>query len=197
MLASGPGTVVTVSNQEGGVVLRRYAWQIGGVVTAAAVVAVLVTLRLRGSGTTTHAGATPVASASATPTADSRAEQVKAVARAFVEAVERSRASADPKPVHQFTETGTQADGNGGIPATTTRLSHRAFVAQHVYFDEGSWQISVAMATATVTIRYSAVGHDAVWPSLQPLNSDHTIDLTTLHLELDFTGGKWLISAIR
>lgn len=177
-------------------VLRRYAWQIGGVATAAAVVAVLVTLSLRGSGTGTHAGATPTIRASASATADPRVEQVKAIARAFVEADVQSGRTGDPTPVDALTAPGSQAEGNAATTADFSRQAHHALVAARIDFDESAWRVSLSPSHALVSVSYTVVGHEAEWPSLRPLENDHPSKVFQDRLAMELTGQRWLIDTI-
>ncbi|HEV3123394.1 MAG TPA: hypothetical protein VG266_02325 [Candidatus Dormibacteraeota bacterium] len=177
--------------------VRRYWLQVAGVVVGLGIVAAIGVFAFRGSGgsgtavrTSTTASATPSA------TADPRVAEVKAAVRAFIAALEESVKTGDPTPLHALTEPGSQADGNAGVPATNSRLDKRCFAATRINFQEASWRVSVTGDSAIASVDYSLVGHEANWPALDPIETDH--ETTRFHADFSFDrqGGKWLASSL-
>jgi hypothetical protein len=174
--------------------MRRFGWQIGGVVTALGIVVALGVLAFGcGSASPRPSPSRTVASTPhATATSDPRVAQVEAAARRYVEALQQSAESGDPAPVDALVAPGSQAQGNAGIASSFSRDNHYAFIVKRI--DYGQLTVSMNTDTATVEIDYALYGHMADWPSLTPRENDRSTALTHLHLEFQLSAGKWLVT---
>lgn len=177
--------------------VRRYWLQLGGVVVALVLVGVLSLIAFRGSGSGgSSAVQTTTTRAATTPTPDPRVEQVKAAVRTFIAADEQSAKTGDPAPLHALTEPGSAADSNAGATATTSRIEHKNFMSDRVDYVEASWRVDITGSSAIVDIDYALHGHDAKWPSLEPLDSDHEGAVLHARFELRLADGRWLLTSI-
>jgi hypothetical protein len=175
--------------------VRRFGWQIGGLLVAAAIV-VMLALFAFGCGSAPHPSPPPTATSSphASPTLDARAAAVEAAARRYVQALQDSAKTGDPSGVDALVVSGSQAEGNAGIGASFSRSNHYNFIATRIDFDETAWDVTVRKDTATVRFRFSLFGHEADWPSLTPRGPDHEKGPVELHLDLELRSGAWLVT---
>jgi hypothetical protein len=174
--------------------VRRHLVQIAALTVAVGAVAVLAVVAFRPSGGSGGAGAarSPVTSrASATP--DPRVDEVKAVARRYLEAFWESAKTGDTSAVHTLTVPDSQADGNAGTAATISKGAGHNFVVQRIDFDERSWVLNVSSDHATVAVAIRLYGHDADWPSLRPREPDHETTIYQSQFEMEQVRSTWLI----
>jgi hypothetical protein len=139
-----------------------------------------------------RATASPSVRATATP--NPRVAQVEAAVRRYIEAVQASARTGNASGVDQLVVAGSQAEGNAGIVANLSRENHYNFIATSIHLDEAAWIVSLSRETASVTARYSLVGHLADWPSLTPRESDHETPAVQLQLGFELRDGKWLVN---
>lgn len=173
--------------------MRRFGWQIGGVLVAVAGVAVLCVLAFGRSGAAGHFSPTarPSVSASPSPTADPRVAEVEEAARRYVQALQDSAKTGDPGVVDALVVPGSQAAGNAGIASSFSRDNHYAFIASGITYS--GWRIDLTGSAASVDLQYTLVGHAADWPSLRPRESDHAQGPIAMHLEFELHGASWLV----
>jgi hypothetical protein len=139
-------------------------------------------------------GTHPPVTAKTAATPDPRVDEVKAVARQFIEQFWESAKTGDTAAVHMLTEPGTQADGNAGINVTISKTSRANFMASRVVVDESSWKVVVLTQHATVACAYRLLGHDADWPSLRAREVDHETKQLRANFEMELVGKRWLIT---
>ena len=174
--------------------VRRYLVQIVAVTVAVAGVVVLGVFAFRPSGGSGGSGAarSPV-TAQATATPDPRVDEVKAVARKYLEAFWASAKTGDTSAVDALTEKDSQAYGNADLAALVSKSEHHNFMAQRIDIDETAWHVDLTSAHAIVDVTFRLYGHDADWPSLRPREPDHESPVYTSKLELEMAGIQWLI----
>jgi len=174
--------------------LRRNWVQVAGVATGLALVSVLAVVAFRPSATVVVKGtavhSTTRRSAQATP--DPR-EQVKTVARAFIQAFWDSAKTGKPDAADSFVEPDTQAGGAAGINVVDSVQGHENFMASRVDFIDTSWQVQLAIRHAHVEVDYRLFGHEADWPSRSPRESDHETKVIHYKFDMELVGDKWLI----
>ncbi len=174
--------------------VRRHLVQIAALTVAMVAVAVLAAVAFRPSGGGSGAGAVhaPVTSRP-TATPDPRVDEVKAVARRYLEAYWESAKTGDTSAVHTLTQPDTQADGNAGIAATISRSAHHNFIAERIDLDESSWRVQLSSVHATVAVAIRLYGHDADWPSLRAREPDHETGIYQARFEMEHATTTWLI----
>jgi hypothetical protein len=174
--------------------VRRHLVQIAALTVAVVAVAVLAVLAFRPSGGGPDAGVvrSPVTSRPvATP--DPRVDEVKAVARRYLEAFWESAKTGDTSAVDALTEKDSQAYGNAAEAATISKSDGRTFAASRVDIDEATWRLDLAGSRATVLMAYRLYGHDADWPSLRPRGPDRLTPVYPMDFEMELAAGQWLI----
>ena len=153
---------------------------------------------LRAVGTPGSGHATrPPATAQTAATPDPRVDEVKAVARRFIEALWESAKTGDTSAVDLLSEPDTEAYGNAGVAATISKSAHHNFMASRVEIEETSWRIDLVVDQATVDVSYRLFGHDADWPSLRPREPDHETTAYPAELEMQLLASKWLVTKFR
>jgi hypothetical protein len=174
--------------------VRRHLMQIAALTVAVGAVAVLAVVAFRPSGGSGGAGAakSPVTSR-ATATADPRVDEVKAVARRYLEAFWESAKTGDTSAVDALTEKDSQAYGNAANAATIGKSDHRTFAASRVDVDESTWRVDLTTTQATVHLAYRLYGHDADWPSLQPRGPDRETPVYPMEFQMELVREWWLI----
>jgi hypothetical protein len=174
--------------------VRRYAVQIAAVTVAVVGVVVLAVLAFRpsGGGGGTAVVKSPV-TARGTATPDPRVDEVKAVARRYLQAFWDSAKTGDTSAVDALTEKDSQAYGNADLAALISKSEHHNFVAQRIDINESAWRVELTLAHATVDVTFRLYGHDADWPSLRAREPDHETTGYVSKLELAMAGGQWLI----
>lgn len=174
--------------------MRRFGWQVGGLMTAVASVVALAVF--------VFAGATPARVALShgarptprpTPPADPRVAAVEAAARAYVEALDNAMRTGSPDELDSLSVPGSQAEGNAGIAAHVVRDTSRTFIVTQVAFTSVAVDI-VASSDATAQIDYQLTGYDAAWPSLKALGGSRTVERRKL-LEFTLLDGRWLVAS--
>ena len=175
--------------------VRRYLVQIVAVTVAVAGVVVLGVFAFRPSGGSGGSGAvrSPVTSVT-TATPDPRVDEVKAVARKFVEAYWESAKTGDTAAVDALTEAGSQAYGNAAVAATLSKTEHHNFVVKRLDIDDNGWKVDLTLTRASVDLTYRAYGHEADWPSLAPREPDRETQSVVDRFELEWVGSRWLVS---
>jgi hypothetical protein len=177
--------------------MRRFGWQIGGVLVAVVGVSVLGVLAFGRGGASGHfvPTARPSASASVSATADPRVAQVEEAARRYVRALADSMKTGSAAELDALSVPGSQAEGNAGVAAHVVHDTNRAFVVTHL--DYTSVAVTLAgSAEATVTIDYQLHGYDATWPSLVPAGAPRQI-VSEKQLEFSLMDGEWLVETER
>jgi hypothetical protein len=174
--------------------VRRHLVQIAALAVAVAAVAVLAVVAFRPSGGSSGTGAarSPVTSR-ATATADPRVDEVKAVARRYLEAFWESAKTGDTSAVDALTEKDSQAYGNADIAGTISKTEHHNFVASRIDIADTAWTVNLSSSHVTVGVAFKLYGHDADWPSLRPRESDHETTTYSASFEMELVGQKWLI----
>jgi hypothetical protein len=174
--------------------VRRYLVQIVAVTVAVAGVVVLGVFAFRPSGGSGGSGVvrSPV-TAVPTATPDPRVDEVKAVARKYLEAFAESAKTGDTSAVDALTEKDSKAYSSAAEAAFISKDAHHNFMAQRVEVDEGTWMVNVLATHATVAVTYRLFGHDADWPSLRPREADHETPSYRSSFQLEMVGEKWLI----
>jgi hypothetical protein len=174
--------------------VRRHLVQIAALTVAVVAVAVLAVLAFRPSGGGPDAGVvrSPVTSRPvATP--DPRVDEVKAVARRYLEAFWESAKTGDTSAVDALTEKDSQAYSNAAVAARISKSAHHNFVAVRIDLDEAHWTTDVSSEHATVTVMYRLFGHDADWPSLRAREPDHETTSYPSTFQMERVGEKWVI----
>jgi hypothetical protein len=175
--------------------VRRHLPQVAALAAAVFIVAGVGVAALRVAGTPRSANVTrPPVTARTVATPDPRVDEVKAVARRFIEALWESARTGDATAVRALTEAGTPAEGNSLVAATISRSSRRNFIASRVDVDETSWRISLLLDHATVNVAYRLYGHDAEWPTLRPLDADRETPAYPGVFQMDLVGQRWLVA---
>jgi hypothetical protein len=174
--------------------VRRHLVQIAALTVAVVAVAVLAVVAFRPSGGGSGAGAvrSPVTSRP-TATADPRVDQVKAVARRYLEAFWESAKTGNTSAVDALTEKDSQAYGNADIAGTISKTEHHNFAASRIDIDESAWNINISSTHATVSLSFKLYGHDADWPSLRAREPDHETTSYSANYQMELVGQKWLI----
>jgi hypothetical protein len=174
--------------------LRRHLVQIAALTVAVVAVAVLAVVAFRPSGGGRGVGAvrSPVTSrpvASANP----RVDEVKAVARQYLEAFWESAKTGDTSAVDALTEKDSQAYGRAALNARISKSEQHNFVAARVDIDEASWIVDVTATQATVVVSFRMYGHDADWPSLRAREPDHETNSLHSTFQMVVNGQQWLV----
>ena len=174
--------------------VRRYAVQIAAVTVAVVGVVVIGVLAFRPSGGSGGSAVvrSPV-TARSTATPDPRVDEVKAVARKYLEADWESAKTGDTSAVDALTEKDSRAYGNAATAASISKDEHHNFMAQRIDIDEGAWTVDLLSARATVTVTFRLFGHDADWPSLRAREPDHETAAYLMKFEMEVVGKSWLI----
>jgi hypothetical protein len=174
--------------------VRRHLVQIAALTVAVVAVAVLAVVALRPSRGGGAAGTvrSPVTSRP-TATPDPRVDEVKAVARRYLEAFWESAKTGDTSAVDALTEKDSQAYGNAAVAARISKEDHRTFAASRVDVDETTWRIDISATRATVHVAYRLYGHDADWPSLRPQGRDRLTSAYSLNFEMQMVAAQWII----
>jgi len=174
--------------------VRRYLVQIVAVTVAVAGVVALGVFAFRPSGGSGGSGVvrSPV-TAVTTATPDPRVDEVKAVARKYLEAQADSAKTGDTTAVDALTEKDSRAYGNAAIAASISKDAHHNFMAQRIDVDEGAWSVHVLQTHATATVIFRLFGHDADWPSLRPREPDHETTAYRMTFQMEMVGKSWLI----
>jgi hypothetical protein len=174
--------------------VRRHLVQIAALTVAVGAVAVLAVVAFRPSGGSGGAGAamSPVTSRP-TATVDPRVDQVKAVARRYLEADWESAKTGDTSAVDALTEKDSQAYSNAAIAARISKDAHHNFMTQRIDVDENAWAVDVLSTHATVSVTYRLYGHDADWPTLRAREPDHETGAYITKFQMEMVGEKWLI----
>jgi hypothetical protein len=161
---------------------------------AVAAVGVLAVVAFRPSGGSSGTGAarSPVTSRP-TATVDPRVDQVKAVARAYLEAFWDSAKTGDTSTVDALTEKDSQAYSNAALAARISKDDHHTFAANRVDVDEASWRVDLTTSLATVRLAYRLYGHEADWPSLRPREPDRLTPAYTVAFQMEIMGARWII----
>jgi hypothetical protein len=120
-------------------------------------------------------------------------DEVKAVARRYLEAFWESAKTGDTSAVDALTEKDSQAYGNAAIAAEISKDAHHNFIASRIDLDEKTWRVDVLSQHASVAIAFRLFGHDADWPSLQVRETDHETAPYQAKFDLEMVGQKWLI----
>jgi hypothetical protein len=154
--------------------VRRHLVQIAALTVAVVAVAVLAVVAFRPSGGGPGAGAlrSPVTS-QPTATVDPRADEVKTVARRYLEAFWESAKTGDTRAVDALTEKDSQAYGNAAIAAEISKSAHHNFIVSRIDIDDSTWMVDVLSDHATAAVAFRLFGHDADWPSLRRREADH------------------------
>jgi hypothetical protein len=173
--------------------VRRYWMQVAGVATVLALVAVLAVVAFRPSGNGGAKSATVRSTTTASRAMPDPREQVKAVARAFLQAVWDSAKTGKYDVVDTFVKPETQAAGTAGIAADNSIEGRHNFIASRIEVLETSWRVDVGPLLAHIEYDYRLFGHDADWPSLRPRESDHETETYHDRLDMQLVAGKWLI----
>jgi hypothetical protein len=174
--------------------VRRHLVQIAALTVAVVAVAVLAVVAFRPSGGGPGVGAvrSPVTSRPVT-TADPRVDEVKAVARRYLDAFWQSAKTGDTSAVDALTEKDSQAYSNAAVAARISKSAHHNFVAVRIDLDEDHWATALSSDHATVTLTYRLFGHDADWPSLRARESDHETTSYPSTFQMERVGEKWVI----
>jgi hypothetical protein len=174
--------------------VRRYAVQIAAVTVAVVGVVVLAVFAFRpsGGGGGSAVVKSPV-TARGTATPDPRVDEVKAVARKYLEAFWDSAKTGDTSAVDALTEKDSQAYGRAALNARISKDDRHNFVASRIDIDESSWAVQVTSTKATVAVAFRMFGHDADWPSLVAREADHETKTLQSNLEMDAIGPRWLV----
>ena len=174
--------------------VRRYLVQIVAVTVAVAGVVVLGVFAFRPSGGSGGLGVvrSPV-TAVTTATPDPRVDEVKAVARKYLEAFWASAKTGDTAAVDALTEKDSEAYSNAAVAARISKSAHHNFVAARIDVDEAHWSVALSAQHATVTAIYRLFGHDAEWPSLQAREPDHETTSYQYSFEMELIGHTWVI----
>src|SRR3982074_2009655 len=131
--------------------VRRHLVQIAALAVAVGAVAVLAVVAFRPSGGPGGAGAARAPGTSrATATVDPRVDEVKAVARRYLEAFWESAKTGDTSTVDALTEKDSQAYSNAAIAARISKDAHHNFITQRIDVDENAWAVDVLSTHATV-----------------------------------------------
>src|SRR5438105_834029 len=173
---------------------RRYAVQIAAVMVAAVGVVVIGVLAFRPSGGSGGSAVvrSPV-TARATATPDPRVDEVKAVARRYLEADWESAKTGDTTAVDALTEKDSRAYSNAATAARISKDAHHNFIAERIDVDEAAWQLNVLTTHATASVTFRLFGHDAEWPSLRAREPDHETSAYTIEFQMERVGARWLI----
>lgn len=175
--------------------VRRHLPQVAALAAAVFILAGVGAAALRVAGTPQPGNATrPPVTARTSATPDPRVDEVKAVARRFIEALWESARTGDPSAVRALTEAGTPAEGTSLVAATISRSSGHNFMASRVDFDETRWRIDLLYQHASVKVSYRLYGHDAEWPSLRPLDADRETPAYPGAFQMDLVGQRWLVA---
>src|SRR5579884_2727246 len=173
--------------------VRRFAWQVGGVgVALAGVVGLGVVAFGCGSGGPAPVRGSASPSARATATVDPRVAEVEAAVRRYVQALVDAMRTGSADEVGALTVPGSQAAGNAGATAHVVQGTGRAFVTTQLQVDSLDVSI-VASADASAVVTYTLRGYDATWPALKQVDSGRMLSGRS-ELELQFSGGQWLVS---
>jgi hypothetical protein len=174
--------------------MRRFGWQIGGVVTALGIVVALGVLAFGcGSASPRPSPSRTVASTpNATATSDPRVAEVQAAARRYIQALDNAMKTGSPQELNSLSVPGSQAQGNAGVPAHIVRDTGKTFVVTALIVEHTA--VDLSSTTALVTVDYSTEGYDAKWPSLTPLGVPRTLRHHEV-LELDSSQGQWLVAS--
>ena len=174
--------------------VRRYLVQIVAVTVAVAGVVVLGVFAFRPSGGAGGSGVvrSPV-TAVTTATPDPRVDEVKAVARKYLQAFADSARTGDTSAVDALTEKDSQGYSNAAIAARISKDAHHNFVALRIDVDDSAWRVDVFSSHATVTVSYQLYGHDADWPSLRPRETDHETSSFRATFQMEVVRSTWLI----
>src|SRR5437588_352074 len=129
--------------------VRRYAVQIAAVMVAVVGVVVIGVLAFRPSGGSGGSAVvrSPV-TARATATPDPRVDEVKAVARRYLEAFWESAKTGDTSAVDALTEKDSQAYGNAADTARISKEDHRTFASNRIEVDESTWRVDLTTSLA-------------------------------------------------
>jgi hypothetical protein len=174
--------------------VRRHLVQIAALTVAVVAVAVLAVVAFRPSGGGPGAGAlrSPVTS-QPTATVDPRADEVKTVARRYLEAFWESAKTGDTRAVDALTEKDSQAYGNAALAARISKEDHHTFAASSVNVDEATWRIDMSATLATVHVAYRLYGHDADWPGLHPQGPDRLTSAYAVNFQMRMVEARWII----
>ena len=112
----------------------------------------------------------------------------------FLQTLEDSAKTGDTKAADPLTVPGSQARGADAVTAEISAKNGKNFIATSVSYDDSTWRIR---PSGIVDVTYSVVGHEAAWPSLRALESDHVRGPFHLHLEFEDFNGTWLIDVYR
>lgn len=174
--------------------VRRHLVQIVAVTVAVVGVLVLGVLAFRPSG---GSGGPAVvrspATARTTATPDPRVDEVKAVARRYLEAFWESAKTGDTSAVDALTEKDSQAYERAALNARISKSEQHNFVASRIDIDESSWTVRFSATKATVVVAFRMYGHDADWPSLKPRDSDHETTRLQSSFDMESSGPRWLV----
>jgi hypothetical protein len=124
---------------------------------------------------------------------DPRADEVKTVARRYLEAFWESAKTGDTRAVDALTEKDSQAYGRAALNARISKTEKHNFVASRVDIDESSWIVDVTATQATVAVSFRMYGHDADWPSLRAREPDHETNILRSNFQMGANGQQWLV----
>jgi|SRR5438270_13037534 len=174
--------------------VRRYAVQIAAVMVAVVGVVVIGVLAFRPSGGSGGSAVvrSPV-TARATATPDPRVDEVKAVARRYLEAFWESAKTGDTSAVDALTEKDSQAYGRAALNARISKDEKHNFVVSRIDVDEGSWAVGLSSGKATVSVSFRMYGYDADWPSLHAREPDHETEILHSSFDMEAIAQGWLV----
>ncbi len=178
-----------MGNHVGQGFVRRHLVQIAALTVALAAVAVLAVVAFRPSGGRDAGAVHAPVTSRPTATADPRVDEVKAVARRYLEAFWESAKTGDTSAVDALTEKDSQAYSNAAVAARISKSANHNFIAETDGVRRGSLGDRAVVRRTQLLLRaYRLVGHDADWPSLRPREPDHE---TTAYSHDISDGARW------